>query len=368
MSNQQPAADPFSLLQLLRDPGRVRDLQLHDWDALIRLARRARLLGVLAHRIQSQAEHLAAIPDCVRGHLDSATIYSAHRVHLLRMELAALARVLPADVRVAVLKGGAYILQDLVTARGRLPNDVDLLVSRDDLRRCEAALLAAGWESEAVDDYADRYYREWSHELPPLRFPGHPMEVDLHHTISPVTGRLRPDRALLFADLQEVAGQRFLVLHPLDQILHAVIHLFQDSELVDNLRDLVDIDSLLRTHLQSNEDWLALTRRASRHGVERPLWYALHYCRLWLATPVPDGLPLRPPPVAMVRLMDWLYPRCTLPRLPDRSPTIARRIAVRLGLARYQWLRMPPGLLLRHLGHKSVQALRWRPAAQRGAD
>ncbi|MBL8390567.1 MAG: hypothetical protein FAZ92_03102 [Accumulibacter sp.] len=368
MSDHRAAANPFHLLQLLREPGRVRDLQLSDWDALIRLARRARLLGVLAHRIQSRAEHLAVVPDCVRGHLDSAIVYSAYRVHLLRMELAALDRVLPADVRVAVLKGGAYILQDLATARGRLPNDVDLLVGRDDLRRSEAALLAAGWEAQAVDDYADRYYREWSHELPPLRFPEHPMEVDLHHTISPVTGRLRPDRALLFAGLQEVAGQRFLVLHPLDQILHAVIHLFQDSELVDNLRDLVDIDSLLRTHLQSTEDWLALATRAGRHGVERPLWYALHYCHRWLATPVPDGLPLSPPPIAMMRLMDWLYPRCTLPRLPDRPPTIGRRVAVRLGLARYQWLRMPPGLLLRHLGHKSVQAVRWRPAAQRGAD
>ncbi|EXI73658.1 MAG TPA: nucleotidyltransferase family protein [Candidatus Accumulibacter phosphatis] len=368
MSDQRPNAGPSALLQLLTDPGRAGELTLADWDTLIRLARRARLLGVLAHRIQSRPGHLPAIPDCVRGHLDSATIYSAHRVHLLRMELAALARVLPTEVRVAVLKGGAYVIQDLETARGRLPNDVDLLVSRDDLRRSETALLAAGWEAEAVDDYADRYYREWSHEIPPMRFPGHPMEVDLHHTISPVTGRLKPDRALLFGDLQAVAGQRFLVLHPLDQILHAVIHLFQDSELVDNLRDLVDIDSLLRSYLQSADDWLALTRRAGRHGVERPLWYALHYCRKWLATPVPDGLPLRPPPIAMVWLMDWLYPCCTLPRLADRPPPVARRIAVHLGLARYQWLRMPPGMLLRHLGHKSVQALRWRPAAQHRAE
>jgi len=364
MSEQRPAAGPYDLLRLLSDPGRVRDLQLSDWDTLIRLARRARLLGVLAHRIQAHAGHLAAVPDCVRGHLDSAIVYSAYRVHLLHMELAALARVLPADVRVAVLKGGAYVVQDLATARGRLPNDVDLLVSRDDLGCCEAALLAAGWQVEAVDDYADRYYREWSHELPPMRFPGHPLEVDVHHTISPVTGRLRPDRTLLFADLREVAGQRFLVLHPLDQILHAVIHLFQDSELVDNLRDLVDIDSLLRTYLQSPEDWLALTGRASRHGVERPLWYALHYCRRWLTTPVPDGLPLHPPPMAMARLMDWLYPRCTLPRLPERPPPIARRLAVRIGSARYHWLRMPPGLLLRHLGHKSAQALRWRSAVR----
>ena len=244
------AAAAERLLQLLADPGRAGELTLSDWDQTVRLARRARLLGVLARRIQSRPEHLVEVPVCVRGHFDSATVYAAHRVQLLRMELAALAHALPTEVRVVVLKGSAYIIQDLETARGRLPNDVDLLVRAEDLRRSETALLAAGWEAQAVDDYADRYYREWSHELPPMRFPGHPMEVDLHHTISPVTSRLRPDRALLFADVQEVAGHRFLVLHPLDQILHAVIHHFQDSELVDNLRELVDIDSLLRTHLQ----------------------------------------------------------------------------------------------------------------------
>lgn len=88
------------------------------------------------------------------------------------MELSALARLLRREVRVAVLKGGACVIQDLATARRRLPKDVDLLVSRDDLRRSEAALLAAGWQVQAVDDYADRYYRKWSHELPPMRFPG----------------------------------------------------------------------------------------------------------------------------------------------------------------------------------------------------
>ena len=43
-----------------------------------------------------------------------------------------------------------YIVQGLELARGRLPNDVDLMVSRDDLDRAEAALLAAEAVSVAM--------------------------------------------------------------------------------------------------------------------------------------------------------------------------------------------------------------------------
>lgn len=356
------------LLALLIDPQQVRSVCLADWDKIIRLARQSRLLGVLSYRIQSHPELLPQVPGCVLGHLRSAAAYSAHRTQVLRVELAALAKALPAEVPVVVLKGAAYILQDLESARGRLPGDVDLMVAYDDLKRAEAALLGAGWAAEEINAYDQRYYREWSHELPPMRRPGSSVELDLHHTITPVTARLKPDTALLFSDLQVIEGKRFLVLHPQDQILHAAVHLFQDSELFANLRDLVDIDSLIRTHLHSESDWQALAVRAAHHHLERPLWYALRYCRAWLATTVPDALPLAAPPAVAIQWMDWVFPRCTLPRIPDRPPPFSRRLAAQLGLLRHQWLRLPPALLLRHLAHKGVQSLRPRPAVQHKAE
>jgi hypothetical protein len=230
------------LLALLIDPRQAGSVGLADWDKIIRLARQSRLLGVLSYRIQSHPELLPQLPECVLGHLRSAAAYSAHRIQMLRIELAALAKALPAEIPVVVLKGAAYIVQNLEITCGRLPSDVDLMVAYSDLKRAEAALLDAGWSGEVIDAYDQRYYREWSHELPPMRRPGHSVELDLHHTITPVTARLKPDTALLFADLQVVEGERFLVLHPQDQILHAAVHLFQDSELFANLRDLVDID------------------------------------------------------------------------------------------------------------------------------
>ena len=341
------------LLPLLRDAGHARTMALSDWDETLRLARQARLLGVLGHRLLARDE--LELPAPVRGHLRAAVHYAAYRMQLVRMELRDLERALPPDIPVVLLKGAAYIVQSLPIAAGRAPNDVDLLVRRQDLDRAEAALLTAGWVSEVQDTYDQRYYREWSHELPPMRYPGHALQVDLHHTIAPVTGRVRVDDALLFERPPPVTGSRYLVLDPSDQIVHAALHLFQDSELRGGLRDLVDIDGLIRHHLAGDEDGARLLDRARRHGAGRALWYALNYCRCWLGTPVPADRDLPAPPGPVRRGMDWVFARCGPPRIPDRAPGLAERLATSLGQLRYHLLRMPPRLLIPHLLRKAVR-------------
>jgi hypothetical protein len=353
-----PAAE--HLLPLLRDAQHVRAMTLADWDTTVRLARQARVLGTLACRLRGHDGLWMAVPERVRGHLQASIHYAAYRQQLVHMELRALAQALPTGIPVAALKGAAYLLQDLPPAQGRMSNDVDLLVPRAHLETAEAALQAAGWKAEVKDAYDERYYREWSHELPPMRYPGHPLEVDLHHTIAPVTSRTRADDALLYDGLRPVPGSRYLVLHPQDQVLHAVIQLVQDSELTGELRGLVDVDGLIRVHIRDEEDWNSLIERAARHNASRILWYALHYGRNWLGTPVPDDLPLAPPPRWAREAMDWVFSRSVLPRIPDRGPSPAQRLADLAAQLRYHRLRMPPKLLARHLLHKSWKAIRPR--------
>ena len=358
---RSPALAARHLLPLLRDAQHARTMQLADWDDTIRLTRQARLLGMLAHRLRDDEDLWAFLHERVRGHLQAAIHYSAYRVQLVRMEMRALDAALPADRPVALLKGAGYLVQGLAMARGRMPNDVDLLVRRADLDAAEAALRSAGWQMEAKTDYDERYYREWSHELPPMRYPGHALEVDLHHTIAPVTSRTRADDALLFDGLQSVPGSRFRVLDPCDQVIHAAIHLFQDSDLHGQLRGLVDVDGLIRHHLGDNAQvWSRLIDRAERHRADRVLWYALHYCRSWLGTPVPEGLALGPPPRWARHGMDWVFSRACPPRIPDATPSLGERLADTLGELRYHRLRMPPTLLARHLLHKSWKAVRPR--------
>ncbi len=56
-------------------------------------------------------------------------------------------------------------------------------------------------------------------------------------------------------------------------------------------------------------------------------------------------------------LMDWLVPLAMLPEHPDfprRSAAVARWLLY----ARSHWLRMPPLLLVRHLGYKAWLRMR----------
>lgn len=357
---REAASASDHLLPLLRDAQHALEMALADWDDTLRLARTAGLLGQLGDRLHRCEAAWTALPEAVRGHFVGARHYAAHRARMVHLELDALTAALPAQLPVVLLKGAAYIAEGLPLARGRVPNDVDILVARADLDLAEASLLVAGWESETVDPYDQRYYREWSHELPPMRYPGHALEVDLHHTIAPVTSRNRVVDALLFSALRPLEGSRYLVLGGHDQILHAAIHLFQDSELEVRLRDLADIDGLLRHHLHDDADWAALWLRAERHGVSRLLWYALHYCHTWLATPVPLAMLQSGPPGGIRRFMDWLAHETLLPVLPDRRPAWSRRIAQRVAQLRYHLLRMPLGLLLRHTLVKTGRTLTGR--------
>ncbi|MCP5308602.1 MAG: nucleotidyltransferase family protein [Zoogloeaceae bacterium] len=346
------------LFRILRDVSHVEKMRLADWNGVLVLARQARLLGSIASRILARQDLADHIPERVRGHLMASINYSAHRLQMVRMELAVLSDALPAEVPVTLLKGAAYIVEGLPLAQGRMPNDVDLLVPRAHLGIAEAALRDGGWEMENVDEYDQQYYRQWSHELPPMRIPGHALEVDLHHTIAPVTSRVRANDTALFSALVPVEGTRFSVLSRHDQIIHAAIHLFQDSELVGKLRDLVDIDALYRSSILDQQACDRFWKRAAQHGATTPLWYALNYSRSWLGTPVPADPPGIEPSWLARAMTGWLFRHVCPPRIFERGKTPSRVLVELAAQARYHWLRMPPALLVRHLGHKSMTAVR----------
>ena len=83
------------------------------------------------------------------------------------------------------------------------------------------------------------------HELPPLIHRTRDRMIDVHHTILPLTARPTPDAEALIADsLMLDNGLR--ILAPADMIVHAAAHLFADGDLAGGLRNLWDIDRLLR--------------------------------------------------------------------------------------------------------------------------
>lgn len=327
------------------------------WDLCLRQGRHADVLARLGVAAQ-EAGVWEQIPQAARYHLEAACKLADRQHTELAHEVRAIARALARiGVPVVLLKGAAYRMAGLRAARGRLVSDVDILVPRERLADVESALMMGGWVSTQHSAYDQRYYRQWMHELPPLRHVHRGSVLDVHHAILPLTNRLKPDSALLLAAAQPVRGEVGVhTLAPLDLLLHSAAHLFHEGELEMGLRGLLDLDALLRECAPDAVAAQALLARAQALQLSGPLALALRYTQALLGTPVPaplrEGLPgADPAQPSGYWLLDVLYLRALRPPHPsadDRWTPLARLFLY----LRAHALRMPPHLLLPHLARK----------------
>jgi hypothetical protein len=351
---------------VLRAPEIVARFSMTDWDTLVRQTRAAGLLARLAHRFRDQGLS-AELPAVVRWHFDAAETLADKQRTAVHWELQQIRRALyDVDAPIIALKGAAYVAADLPAAQGRLFNDIDILVPREHLARAESSLMLAGWHATGLSDYDKRYYRRWMHEIPPLQHVQRDTVVDMHHAILPDTARYHPDTDTLRRHAVPVEGLTGVaVLAPEDRVLHSATHLFHDGELPHGLRDLTDIDLLLRDAANDPAFWTRLVARAETLQLGRSLYYALRYVRHFLATPVPTSVdaalvPFAPGRVTLA-LMDRILPRALAP--DHASCADAFTPLARLGAyVRAHWLRMPAHLLIPHLLHKAFIARDAKPA------
>jgi hypothetical protein len=356
------------LLTALRDPAQMADFAAAEWDLLLRIARRTRLLGRLAVIMEERGE-LEQLPLIVRNHFSAAQVFVRHYQRTARWEINRLLVALGSrNLPLVLLKGSAYILAGLPPSRGRLLSDVDLLVPGEYLNRVEQSLLEHGWKSVKLEEYDQHYYRTWMHELPPLRHPERLIEVDLHHTISPLTSRLSPNPDKLVADSIPLDGNRLRILKPSDMVLHSTVHLFHDGEFINGLRDLVDLADLLQEFGRQAGFWGELVNRARLQGMLRPLFYTLRYTSRFLGAEIPvktlAAAAREAPSGPVLLLMDKLVEAVMIPAHPD-YPQRRHALAQWLLYVRSHWLRMPLWMLIKHLARKRVMRWRQRKSAAR---
>ncbi|HVJ03969.1 MAG TPA: nucleotidyltransferase family protein [Sphingomonas sp.] len=330
--------NPAALLAAaLRDPASVLALDPPGWTALLAVARAEQLIGTLAHRVQGLAIPPAAarVLEDARASAEQGRVAALWEAEMARRALAGI------GIPVVLLKGTAYAAAGLAAGTGRSIGDLDILVPRGRIGEAEAALLAAGWEWVKPDPYDDTYYRRWMHELPPLIHRERDRMIDVHHTILPLTARITPDADALLAD-SVALGNGLGVLAPMDMICHAAAHLFADGDLAGGMRNLWDIHCLIGEFGTEG-----LEARAARHGLASAVRRAARQANDLYGTPIPESW-------CVWDSVDPLYRRRLLAR--DGWGRPAHRFT-RLGFyIRSHWLRMPPGLLVRHLWTK------WRKA------
>ncbi len=324
------------LAMVLAQPSRALPLDTAQWTALMTMAHAERLSGSLALRLEG-----LAVPPDAKAFLDRAiSTAETGRVHAL-WEAEMAARVLnPLGIATVLLKGTAFVAAGLSAGQGRQIGDLDILVPRGALDRAEVALIAAGWEWVKPDPYDDAYYRTHMHELPPLIHKDRDRMIDVHHTILPLTARITPDAQALFDDATPLENG-LKILSPQDMIIHAVAHLFADGDLSGGLRNLWDIDRLIREHSDAPEYWTKLHARAALHGLSRHLSRALRLTHNLFETPVDAGF------AGEGRKGDAFY----LARLISRNGW-GQETHKPLRTAFYvrsHWIRMPPLMLAGHL-------------------
>lgn len=343
-------------LRALREPALATAWTLAEWEHAVRLARRMRLLAQLAEGLDA-AGLLDCIPPQPRRHLIAEQRLSRWRTSAVMWTMERVATALgDASYPRVLLKGAAYIAQGLPIGGGRLPSDLDVLVPRAYLADAQEQLSSAGWTTKWLDEHDRRYYYEWSHEVPPMKHPLLTVELDLHHNILPPVARTTVDAGKLIARSMPSKWAGWQVLDPADQLLHSAAHLFFDSEMRDRMRDLADMDGLIR-HFGTEPGFMnRLPLRARELGLQEPLALASHFCVRWFGTPVPAEVIESIESMGPGRIQRaWLLPmlaKVLIPADPDDTWQPVQEVAAIVLFVRHHLRRMPLRLLVPHLWHK----------------
>lgn len=346
--------------EAMADLSQLPDWALADWDLLLRQANRARLLGRLAVMLDA-AGLMHSVPAAPRYHLESALVVFAAQHRAVEREVEHIRQALAGVTGdVILLKGAAYLMAGLPAAMGRVFSDTDIIVPRQLMPEAEAALMLNGWIGTHHHPYDQRYYREWMHELPPMMHIRRGTVIDVHHAIVPTTAtRLKPDSASILAAARPLPGKPGLrVLAPTDMVLHSATHLFYNEEFTHGMRDLSDMDLLLRHFGRDPAFWPELVERSRQLTLDRPLYYCVRHAVRVFGTPVPEAVLQSTAPAAPVRWAASLMDRLWQVALRPPHASLAGPwdgVAGGLLYLRAHWERMPLPLLAYHIAHKAFR-------------
>ncbi|MDH5444155.1 MAG: nucleotidyltransferase family protein [Gammaproteobacteria bacterium] len=341
------------LIRALRNPAAIADFDILDWDLLLRQARQSNLLPKLYYIVKS-INHHSKLPDKIQDILVSAKKMADKHRQTVIWEIDRISEALK-DIPVSViyLKGAAYTLQNLPVSDGRLFSDIDILIDKKLINKVEHYLILNGWVSVKQSNYDQKYYRKWMHEIPPLKHRRRLIVVDIHHNILPPTAKFKTNIDLLIDSSMHVNElNNVRVFSPYGMLIHSMAHLFCEGEFNNGLRDLVDIDELIRLFSKEKGFWDELLDLANKQNLNIPLFYGLRYSRKILSTPVPEDVIRKISVSQLFRvnlvIMDRLFSRVFI---PNHKSCIKHSVylAKFFLYIRGHYLRMPLHLLIPHL-------------------
>lgn len=348
--------DGAFLWQCLTEPQTMAGTTGSTATDLLNLAWRQGVIFRLAREAQS-AGVLGEMPAQAAGALSDLAIEADYNARNIGWEINRVAAALRGAIYpVLLLKGGAYEGAEFAFARGRYSSDLDILVPKANIEECEAALKEAGWVSEAKSTYDEHYYRDWMHEVPPLRHHDRQTIIDLHHNILPPVARIAPNIEAFIADAVEVSEWPLKRPSLADLFVHSALHSFYDGDFAGNIRNMLDLRDLLLLGLEANEQFIAqLIERSKLHSAQVPVADALGLLAklgtLSLASSEGAFVKSQARSGPVQAIFDWCLRQRTQNVGPFRRGDSA--IAKQMLYIRSHWITMPPGMLAKHLVRKA---------------
>jgi hypothetical protein len=346
--------DSELFIQLYKKPEVALTLNLDQWQSIIFVLRHHQLLARYQF-IFERAGIFEQLPQYVKHHLINAKILSQKQYHQVFFEANALLNAFGFNSKHKVfLKGAAYTLSGQTAGVGRVYSDIDLLIGKEEINDVERTLSISGWLSEKITKYDDNYYRNWSHEIPPLRHGGRGTILDVHHNIIPIISGRAPDISY-FLEQVEKTKDGFSVLSPAGMTLHSIVHLMFNDDVKNGFRDLLDLDLLIK-HNGSDFYWSTLLQLAENTNFTYELKLAVRYLSKILQTKIPEGvltqLHISDSPTS--KILDFIYLSVLLPShalVDNKKYNLANSIAMYRG----HWLKMPLHILIYHMSNKGIR-------------
>lgn len=350
------------LITFLKNPSIVKKFSPSDWQVLVNQGKISNLLG-RCYFILKNNHLLTEVPKYVLWHFESAykvanrqklaTHYEVDNIHTtLRKQ----------GITPIFLKGAAYSILGVNCSFGRVFSDIDVLIKKEELQKAETQFFINGWLRMEVDDYDDKYYRVWMHEIPPLRHCKRASIVDLHHNLLPLTNKntLKIEQLSTQYVENKWSSEQIKVLSNEEIIIHSSIHLFTEGEFTNGLRDLSDLDMLIREFLLTDDNFLnKLIIKAKELELFDYVWLTMRYTSFVFNTPTNTNDLLDTTRKSSIKtlMLDFCYLNVFQPN-HSSCKNWKTPIAKFLLYWRGHLLRMPLRLLIPHLTRKSWMALK----------
>lgn len=333
-----------------------------EWEYLIRVARSSGVLPRIAVLLLAAAEKgEITLTDYALNHFIAAKRHGDLLAQQVRFETQELVNILHDKKygNLVFLKGAAYILAGNKAGFGRIFSDIDLLVPSSLIGDVERKLQSYGWFSEHHNEYDQQYYRQWAHEIPPLRHSARATVLDVHHNIVPLISGKAPKIDLFTRNCVNLYSNAN-VLCPAAMVLHSAVHLFYQEEYGHGFRDLSDLHLMFVEFADDPQFRQDLIQLAVDTKFTAELALTCRYLHKVFNTPMPTKmLPDMQsflPNIAKLALLDWIFLRVLLPHHSLCKPS-GLSLANSLALLRGHWIKMPLFVLLKHTACKVYKGM-----------